>query len=128
MKKRYFLIFLLVFIFVNFIAIHNLQVWAGGDSVSEYYKGNLRDDYYREGKALFNKAKYEEAILRFKEALRYDPEYELAIKYIQLAENKIAEIEKLEQHKILMRTGRKEELKKSQEIINNDRKFRRIIS
>jgi polysaccharide biosynthesis/export protein len=125
MKKKTFLLFLSAFIFLNF----SLCFAEGNeDSVSEYYKGNLRDDYYKQGEALFKKAQYEEAILKFKEALRFDPQYEPALKYLELSENKVASQDKQKEAKILGKRRKSEKLETKLGLVEAEKEFKYLFA
>ncbi|MFH1354620.1 MAG: tetratricopeptide repeat protein [Candidatus Omnitrophota bacterium] len=50
----------------------------------EYY----RTYYYKQGRTLVNRKEYQEAIGKFQESLKWDPQYEPALKYAKIAKRK----------------------------------------
>ncbi|MFH1413777.1 MAG: tetratricopeptide repeat protein [Candidatus Omnitrophota bacterium] len=50
----------------------------------EYY----RTYYYKQGRTLVNRKEYQEAIAKFQESLKWDPQYEPALKYAKIAKRK----------------------------------------
>lgn len=71
-----------------------------GAAADNYQKNNFRDSCYKEGISYFKRAKYEEALTKFQEALEWDADYQPALKYIRLTEYKIAQREKAKVEKI----------------------------
>ena len=64
--------------------------------------------YYKQGMFYFSKASYQEAMDKFKEALKWIPDYEPALKYLVLSEERLTRQIKLEEQKIAEKE-RKEE-------------------
>ena len=57
-------------------------------------KEYFRDYYYKQGRDYFKKGSYQEAMAKFKRALYWWPEYEPALRYIGLIEDKLAQPQK----------------------------------
>jgi polysaccharide export outer membrane protein len=88
-----------------------------GAASDTYYKENLRDSLYQEGMVYFNQAKYEEALVKFQEALHWDMQYQPALTYIELSRGKIAQLERLRDEKV----SRSKELKEKQAKVYSSR-------
>jgi polysaccharide export outer membrane protein len=58
-------------------------------------KEYFRDYYYKQGKDYFKEGRYPEAMAKFKRALYWWPEYEPALRYMGLIEDKIAQSQKV---------------------------------
>jgi len=71
--------------------------------------------YYNQGKAYFSKELYQEAIDKFKSALKWTPDFKPALKYLVLSEDKFRRLNKLEMQGLLDKS-KKEEVEASNKL------------
>ncbi len=113
-KKTIFLIFLFL-IFLGFspaLTPAQNSSESNNDIPGAYYKKYLRDYYYNEGKEFYAQGSYREAELKFRLALKCDPDYIPAATYLSIVRGKILQEQNLEEQKIIYRQEKKDQLSK----------------